>query len=99
MKPDCAAFHFKRGLAKKAAGDLDGCAVLITTRPSRSSWSLLTAYFNRGIARKAKGDFDGAIADYDKYIGLKPDDADAYNNRGYAKEAKGDHDGRHRGLR
>jgi lipoprotein NlpI len=36
---------------------------------------------------------DGVIADYTKYIELKPDDADAYVNRSFAKQAKGDSDG------
>ncbi len=41
-------------------------------------------------AKYARGDFDGALADYDKFIALKPDNAYAYQNRGRVKTAKND---------
>ena len=36
---------------------------------------LALAYFSRGMGYYNKGDYDRAIADYDKSIRLKPDDA------------------------
>ena len=39
-----------------------------------------------------KGDYDRAIADFDRAIQLKPDDAVAYANRGWAYDDKGDYD-------
>jgi tetratricopeptide (TPR) repeat protein len=39
-----------------------------------------------------KGEYDKAIADYTKYIQLRPNDDSAYNNRGVAYKNKGDYD-------
>ena len=43
-------------------------------------------YFLRGNTKYELGLYDTAIADYDRAIRLKPDDAGAYNNRGNAKK-------------
>ena len=50
-------------------------------------------YYNSGIAKKNLQNNRDAIADYDKAIELKPDDAEAYNNRGNAKAELKDLDG------
>lgn len=51
------------------------------------------AYTNRGIAKGESGDYKGAIVDYDKVIGLDPDDAFVYCYRGVAKAKLGDMEG------
>ena len=43
-----------------------------------------TAYNNRGIAKDELKQHKEAIADFDKAIELKPEDAQAYYNRGLA---------------
>ena len=47
------------------------------------------AYFIRGLAWSSLRQPQLAIADYDKYIQLHPDDAYAYGSRGVAKERLG----------
>jgi tetratricopeptide (TPR) repeat protein/S1-C subfamily serine protease len=51
------------------------------------------AYNNRGATRADLGDKQGAIADFNKVIELKPDDAEAYSNRGVARSHLGDKQG------
>ena len=48
-------------------------------------------YYNRGNTYFHNGDYDHAIADFDKAIQLKRDNATAYNNRGIAYAKKGDY--------
>jgi lipoprotein NlpI len=42
---------------------------------------------------RASGDLDAALADFNKAVELKPDNATAYDDRGIVKRAKGDLDG------
>ncbi|MBQ9535011.1 MAG: tetratricopeptide repeat protein [Clostridia bacterium] len=48
-------------------------------------------YFNRAYRYFEEGKLEEAIADYDKAIELKPDDADAYNNRGNVHDELGEY--------
>src|SRR5262245_55759150 len=47
-------------------------------------------YFLGGLARYNLGDLAGALADYDRAIALKPDEATTYNNRGLVRSELGD---------
>ncbi len=40
------------------------------------------AYYNRGVTFFTQGQYDLAISDYNKAIGINPNDADPYSNRG-----------------
>ncbi len=50
-------------------------------------------YVKRASELRNKGDYEGSIAEYDKAIALKPNDAMLYNNRGLSRRGKGDLDG------
>src|SRR5690348_5230524 len=50
------------------------------------------AYDRRGIEYKNKGEYDRAIEDYDRAIGLQPDNWTFYYNRGSARYFKNQFD-------
>jgi tetratricopeptide (TPR) repeat protein len=50
-------------------------------------------YIKRASELKNKGDYDGSIAEYDKAIALKPNDAILYNGWALSRRGKGDLDG------
>ena len=54
--------------------------------------TIIDALTNRGGVLKDKGDYDRAIADYDKVLAAKPDNAFALHQRGVAYWLKGDLD-------
>ena len=54
---------------------------------------LADKYFNQGFKKYLVGNYQGAIADYDKGIGINPQNADAYYSRGIAKSNLGDYQG------
>ena len=84
--------YTNRGVARHAAGDLDG-AFADYNAALRFNPGHAEAYNDRGIVRFARAEVDGAIADYSAAIRLRPEYADAYENRGIARQAKGDLDG------
>jgi tetratricopeptide (TPR) repeat protein len=43
---------------------------------------MVATYVNRGILRGRMGDLKGALSDYDRAIGLDPDQGEAYANKG-----------------
>ena len=81
--------YFNRGVARKAAGDLDG-AIDDYEEATRLNPLYFEAFYNRGLARQAKSDLDGAIADYSEAIHLNPQFAYAYRNRGIVHNIRGD---------
>src|SRR5437588_10698706 len=50
-------------------------------------------YVKQRIERFSRTDIVGAIAEYDRALGIDPQNADAYLNRGKARGAAGDLDG------
>lgn len=78
----------------KSSGDtrLAACSRVIESGRFQGT-NLAWAYNNRGMAKREKGDLDGAIADYNRAIGLNPQNANTYINRGVAKRVKGDFNG------
>lgn len=84
--PAHAATYVHRGLARKQLGDLPGARAdfdlaLQRLRPERSA----AAWHARGGVRALQNDFAGAIADYDRAIGLEPENACFYLSRGNAR--------------
>ena len=51
------------------------------------------AYYGRGVAKGGLDDYEGAIADYDRAIELKPEEAKAYDNREYIRVILDDYHG------
>jgi tetratricopeptide (TPR) repeat protein len=67
------------------------CTIIIAAG-QESRGNLGVAYYNRGHAYYKDDGYDLAIADYDKAIELKPDDAISYYGRGLAYALKGGYD-------
>jgi tetratricopeptide (TPR) repeat protein len=63
-----------------ALGVLSGCLLVGQTTDAQ----LPERYLQQAIALHQKGDFEGAIADYRKYLKLRPDAVDARSNLGAA---------------
>jgi len=76
--------YVNRGLAREAAGDLDGAAADYTAALAVDP-SFAEAYNNRGIIMRDRGELAAAIADFSRAIACRPYYADAYNNRGAAQ--------------
>jgi tetratricopeptide (TPR) repeat protein len=81
--------YTNRGVARHAAGDLDGALADYGTA-LRYNPGYPEALNDRGIVRYLRGDVAGALADYDAAIRVRPDYADAYANRGLARQIGGD---------
>jgi len=81
--------YTNRGVARQAAGDVDG-ALADYGAALRYNPGYAEGRNDRGIVRYLRGDLDGALADYDAAIRVRPEYADAYLNRGLARQAKGD---------
>jgi tetratricopeptide (TPR) repeat protein len=92
LDPTNYVAYTNRGVARYAAGDLEG-AFADYDAALRFNPGHAEASNDRGIVRFARADVDGAIADYSAAIRLRPEYADAWENRGIAREAKGDLDG------
>ena len=85
------ADDWKLCLGSDIASKIVGCTKIIKDG-KQSTDNKEAALVDRGIAYANKGDFDSAIADYDKALELKPDDADVFYNRGNSHEKKGEID-------
>ena len=75
--PGFAEAHDNRGVALKAAGDLDG-AVASFDKALAAKPGFATALYNRGNALKDHGHFDRAIESYEEAIRLQPGFAEAH---------------------
>ena len=60
------------------------------TGPSRSIPTHVEAYYNRGVAYGELGNHSQAIEDFDRVIGIDPEDGRAYFNRAVAYGELGD---------
>jgi tetratricopeptide (TPR) repeat protein len=88
------------GLARYEANDYNGAidrltsALDQTTSPTEAfdSSVLYAVHFCRGNSYLNRGDYDRAIDDFDKAIGLKPDDDISYFNRGIAFRERNEYD-------
>jgi tetratricopeptide (TPR) repeat protein len=65
----------------------------VVARTVQSSKLTADDYFVSASQKNKRGNYQGALADYNKAIALKPDDAFAYNNRGNSKDDLNDSKG------
>src|SRR6516165_6885620 len=88
LEPDLPlAFFVRAGAESKLClydRSIDDYSNMLRLRPDSGA----TIYAPRGYAFYRKGDYDHAIADYDEWIKLSPNDAGAYLNRGDALRSK-----------
>ena len=85
---DLAVAYYRRGLARKITGYLDG-AVADFDQTIRLDPKNVQAYMNKGRAHQLKGDLTSAIADWDQVVRFESDNVEAYVLRGIAFQAKG----------
>lgn len=76
---------------EKASGDIHKL-IQLKPEPWFYWFKRGVAYDERGKAYLRKGDYDRAIADFNTFIQLYPNQTDAYHNRGGAYGLKGDYD-------
>lgn len=97
--PAYAEAYVKRGLARRAKGDLSGSiedyeqASSIDPKATRNNRFVAESYSNRGYNKLNEMDVDGAIADFTKAADISPAEADHYYKRGHARLIKEDFDG------
>ena len=98
--PDYAEAYVRRGLARRANGDLAGSiedyekAASIDPKTTRNNRDVAESYSNRGYNKLLKElDVDGAIADFTRAADIFPSEADHYYKRGHARLIKEDFDG------
>jgi tetratricopeptide (TPR) repeat protein len=98
-KPDYAEAYVKRGLARRAKGDLAGSiedyekASSIDPKATRNNRFVAESYSNRGYNKLDEMDVDGAISDFTRAADISPSEADHYYKRGHARLIKEDFDG------
>lgn len=98
-KPDYAEAYVKRGLARRAAGDLAGSiddyekASSIDPKATSNNRFVAESYSNRGYNKLNEMDVDGAIWDFTRAAEIFPAEADHYYKRGHARLIKEDFDG------
>jgi tetratricopeptide (TPR) repeat protein len=98
-KPDYAEAYVKRGLARRAAGDLAGSiedyekASSIDPSATSNNRFVAESYSNRGYNKLNEMDVDGAIWDFTRAAEIFPDEADHYYKRGHARLIKEDFSG------
>ncbi|MBI3709773.1 MAG: tetratricopeptide repeat protein, partial [Proteobacteria bacterium] len=76
-----AAELLNRGVAARAAGDVDG-AMIAFARAVAAKPDYAEAHYNLGVACEERADQAGAIAAYRRAIDCKADYAEAHNNLG-----------------
>lgn len=98
--PDYAEAYVRRGLARRANGDLAGSiedyekAASIDPKATRNNRDVAESYSNRGYNKLLKElDVDGAIADFTRAADIFPGEADHYYKRGHTRLIKEDFDG------
>jgi tetratricopeptide (TPR) repeat protein len=98
--PDYAEAYVRRGLARRAKGDLAGSiedyekAASIDPKATRNNRFVAESYSNRGYNKLLKElDVDGAIADFTRAADIFPAEPDHYYKRGHARLIKEDLDG------
>jgi tetratricopeptide (TPR) repeat protein len=98
--PDYAEAYVRRGLARRAKGDLAGSiedyekAASIDPKATRNNRDVAESYSNRGYNRLLKElDVEGAIADFTRAADIFPGEPDHYYKRGHARLIKEDFDG------
>ncbi|HVF41863.1 MAG TPA: tetratricopeptide repeat protein [Pyrinomonadaceae bacterium] len=97
--PAYAEAYVKRGLARRASGDLAGSiedyekASSIDPRATRNNRFVAESYSNRGYNKLNEMDVDGAIADFTRAADISPAEADHYYKRGHARLIKEEFDG------
>ena len=96
--PAYAEAYVKRGLARRAKGDLAGSiedyekASSIDAKATRNNRFVAESYSNRGYNKLNEMDVDGAIADFTRAADISPSEADHYYKRGHARLIKEDFD-------
>ena len=98
--PDYAEAYVRRGLARRANGDLAGSiedyekAASIDPKATRNNRFVAESYSNRGYNKLMKKlDVDGAISDFTRAAEIFPGEADHFYKRGHARLIKEDFDG------
>ena len=98
--PDYAEAYVRRGLARRAKGDLAGSiedyekAASIDPKATRNNRFVAESYSNRGYNKLMKElDVESAIADFTRAAEIFPGEADHYYKRGHARLIKEDFDG------
>ena len=70
---------------------ISSCTAFIDSAPKPGD-DLAEAYNMRGAGEHSNGDNDRALADFDRSLALRPDNAGALHNRGTAHLQRGDYD-------
>ena len=98
--PDYAEAYVRRGLARRAKGDLAGSiedyekASSIDPKATHNNRFVAESYSNRGYNKLMKElDVEGAIADFTRAAEIFPGEADHFYKRGHARLIKEDFDG------
>lgn len=81
-KYDAAIPHFDRAIA-----------LLKNPKNQDSTEALAWAFYGRAGAHYSMEQWELAVADYNRYLELNPNDAEALSLRGVARKAMGDYDG------
>jgi len=96
--PAYAEAYVKRGLARRAKGDLAGSiddyekAASLDPKATRNNRFVAESYSNRGYNKLNEMDVDGAIADFTRAADIAPAEADHYYKRGHARLIKEEFD-------
>ena len=91
LKPDYAEAYVRRGMARRAKGELAGSiedyekAGSIDPKATRNNRDVAESYSNRGYNRLNEMDVEGAIADFTKAAEIYPREADHFYKRGHAR--------------
>ena len=96
LSPNYADAYVKRGMAKRAKGDLEGSiedyekAVSIDPKSVLGNRFVAQAYSNRGYIKLNALELNSAIEDFTKAINITPNEDGHYYRRGYARLIKED---------
>lgn len=98
LSPGYAEAYVKRGMARRAQGDLEGSisdyekAGSIDPKSTRNSQYVAESYVNRGNRKLDAFDIEGAISDFDKAVAARPGESDNHYKRGYARVLNEDYE-------